>query len=278
MSLKIDQIYQDAFDAEVKRAYGQVGMLQGTVKLKTGIVGKSVYFRKKGKGMATKHIPNANRTAMNVAFSQVQCNLQDWEAFDYVDKMSLPKINFTEISEIAEVAGDALGLRKDQIIIDAITAGYDSTNMKVGTTNTALTVATLITACQKLNEKGVPEGDRTFIHSPKQKADLLNTTAVTSSDYNSVKALVNGQVGTFLGLKFLNIAKRQEGGLPTANSAVDDVGYIYHKSAVGFALGQEIQTEMSWIAEKGAWLVGGDFSAGAVVIDNEGIVGVISKA
>ena len=276
MSLKISQVYQDAYDAEVKRAYGQVGMLQGTVHTKTGVVGKSVYFRKKGKALATLHIPGANRTAMNVDFNQVQCNLQDWDAFDYVDKLSMNKINFAEIKELAEVAGDALGLRKDQIIIDALNAGYDSTNMKVGTTNTALTIATLISAKALLDKNGVPTKDRTFIHSAQQLADLLGTTQVTSADYNSVKALVNGELNTFLGCKFLCIANREEGGLPVAST--DVTGFIYHKDAVGFALGQEVQTEMSWIAERGAWIVGGDFSAGAVVIDDKGVVGVLSKA
>lgn len=275
MSLNIDKVFQDAYDAEVKRAYGQVGMLQGTVRTKTGVIGKSIYFRKKGKGMASRHIPGAERTAMNVDFNQVQCTLQDWEAFDFVDKLQMKKINFTEIKELAEVAGDALGLRKDQIIIDALAAGYDSTNMKVGTTNTALTVAALISGVTKLNDIGVPESDRTFIHSAQQKADLLGTTQVTSSDYNSVKALVNGEVNSFLGLKFICIAKRDEGGLPISGN--DVTGFIYHKDAVGFALGQEIQTEMAWLPERGAWIVGGDFSAGAVVIDDKGVVGVISK-
>lgn len=274
MSLKIDQVFQDAFDAEVKRAYGQVGMLQGTVYTKTGVVGKSIYFRKKGKGMATQHIANANRTAMNVDFNQVQCNLQDWEAFDFVDKMSMKKINFGEVKELAEVAGDALGLRKDQIIIDAINAGYDSSNMKFGTSGSALTVAALINAVTALDNNGVPSDERYFIHTAKQKNDLLNTTAVTSADYNSVKALVNGEIGSFLGLKFICIAKRDEGGLP--NDGTNDIGFIYHKRAVGFALGQEVQTEMSWVAERGAWIVGGDFSAGAVVIDDDGIAAVQS--
>lgn len=276
MSLRIDQVFQDAYDAEVKRAYGQVGMLQGTVYTKTGVVGKSIYFRKKGKGMATQHVPSANRTAMNVDFQQVECKLQDWEAFDFVDKMSMKKINFGEVKELAEVAGDALGLRKDQIIIDAINSGYDSTNMKFGTTNTTLTVDTLIKATTALDNNGVPSSDRYFIHAAKQKADLLATTQVTSSDYNSVKALVNGEINTFLGLKFICIAKRDEGGLPVSGN--DVTGFIYHKRAVGFALGQEVQTEMSWLAERGAWIVGGDFSAGAVVIDDDGIAGVISKA
>jgi hypothetical protein len=81
-----------------------------------------------------------------------------------------------------------------------------------------------------------------------------------------------------LGVKFIVIAdNRTEGGLPTANAGVDVIGFVYHKDAVGFALGQNIETEMSWVADKGAWLVGGDFSAGAVVIDDKGVAAVISK-
>ena len=274
MSLNIDKVFQDAYDAEVKRAYGQVGMLQGTVYAKTGVIGKSIYFRKKAKGLATRHVPNALRVAANVDFNQVQCNLQDWEFFDFADKMSMKKINFGEVKELAEVAGDALGLRKDQIIIDAINAGYDSTNMKFGTSGQALTVAALISATTALDNNGVPSSERTGLITAKQKADLLNTTAVTSADYNSVKALVNGEVNTFLGVKWLVIAKRSEGGLP--NDGTNDIGFIYHKRAVGFALGQDVQTEMTWLGERGCWIVGGDFSAGAVVIDDEGIAAIQS--
>ena len=278
MSRNISPVFQDAYDAEVKRAYGQKRLLAGTTREKTVEDAKSVYFRKKGKGIAQLHNPGSERTAMNVSYSQVQCNLQDWEAFDYVDKFDVLKFNFSEAKELAEVASDALGLRMDQIVIDAIASGYDSTNMKFGTTNTALTVATLKSGVMALRKNGVPNANFTFIHSVQQLSDLLDTTAVTSSDYNSVKALVQGEVDTFLGVKFICIAdNRTEGGLPLANSNVDVIGFVYHKDAVGFALGQNIETEMSWVADKGAWLVGGDFSAGAVVIDDKGIAGILSK-
>lgn len=275
MSRKISQVFQDFYDAEVKRAYGDVSKLQDKVYTSGRIVGKSVYFRKKGQGMATPHIAGADVTAMNVDYNQVKCDLEDWEAYDYVDKFDMKKINFSEITELAEVAADCLGLRIDQIIIDKMAAGYDSTNMKVGTTNTALSVDTLIAGCELLNDNSVPEEERYFMHSAKQLSDLLKTTAVTSADYNTVKALVNGTVDSFLGLKFVLIGKRKEGGLPT--DSTDVTGFIWHKRAMGFSKAQDLETSMDWIPEKRAYLVGGDFSAGAVVIDDKGIVGVISK-
>lgn len=275
MSRKISQVFQDFYDAEVKRAYGDVSKLQDKVYTSGRIVGKRVAFRKKGKGMATRHIPGSDVTAMNVDYNQVWCDLEDWEAYDYVDKFDMKKINFSEVTELAEVAADCLGLRIDQIIIDKMNDGYDETNMKVGTTNTALTVDVLLDACEKLNANGVPDTERYFAHSAKQLKDLMNTTEVTSADYNSVKALVNGSVDSFLGLKFVLIANRDEGGLPTSTN--DVTGFIWHKRAMGFSKAQDLETSMDWIAEKRAYLVGGDFSAGAVVIDDRGIVGVISK-
>lgn len=275
MSRKISQVFQDFYDAEVKRAYGDVSVLQDKVYTSGRIVGKRVAFRKKGKGMATQHVPGADVTAMNVDYNQVWCDLEDWEAYDYVDKFDMKKINFSEVTELAEVAADCLGLRIDQIIIDKMNAGYDTTNMKVGTTNTALTVDTLISACTKLNKNGVPSTERYFLHSAQQLADLLKTTQVTSADYNSVKALVNGTLNTFLGLNFVLIADRDEGGLPT--TAADVTGFVYHKRAMGFSKAQDLETSMDWIPEKKAYLVGGDFSAGATVIDDRGIVGVTSK-
>lgn len=275
MSRKISQVFQDFYDAEVKRAYGDVSKLQDKVYTSGRIVGKRVAFRKKGKGMATRHIPGSDVTAMNVDYNQVWCDLEDWEAYDYVDKFDMKKINFSEVTELAEVAADCLGLRIDQIIIDKMNDGYDEANMKVGTTNTALTVDVLLDACEKLNANGVPDTERYFAHSAKQLKDLMNTTEVTSADYNSVKALVNGSVDSFLGLKFVLIANRDEGGLPTSTN--DVTGFIWHKRAMGFSKAQDLETSMDWIAEKRAYLVGGDFSAGAVVIDDRGIVGVISK-
>ena len=276
MSRHISNVFQLAYDAEVKRAYGNKRSLAGTTREKSVEDAKSVYFRKKGKGMATLHQPGADVRAMNVEYNQVLCNLSDWEAKDYVDKFDALKFNFSEAKELAEVASDALGLRMDQIVIDALASGYDSVNMKVGATQTALTIATLLKAKTLLANNGVENRNLTFIHTPKMLEDLLGTTQVTSSDYNSVKALVNGELNTFLGMKFIMIAPRDEGGLPTGSNTGDFIGFIYHKDAVGFALGQNIETRMDYIPEKSAYLVGGDFSAGAVVIDDKGVVGVLA--
>lgn len=51
------------------------------------------------------------------------------------------------------------------------------------------------------------EAPRVLCVSPRQLSNLLNTTEVKSADYNTVKALAQGQIDTFLGFKFVKIKR-----------------------------------------------------------------------
>jgi hypothetical protein len=74
--------------------------------------------------------------------------------------------------------------------------------------NSGLTIGKLRQAQYILDTNEVDEEDtRTVFFSAKQRQDLLRTTEVTSSDYASVKALVEGKIDTFLGFKFKRVNK-----------------------------------------------------------------------
>lgn len=72
--------------------------------------------------------------------------------------------------------------------------------------NSGLTVAKLRRAKYLLDNNLDPEDEsgevRTIAVRAKQLDDLLRTTEVTSADFNTVKALVDGKIDTFLGFKF----------------------------------------------------------------------------
>ena len=93
---------------------------------------------------------------------------------------------------------------------------------------------------------------------------------MTSSDFNTVKALVQGDINTFLGFTFQVLGDREEGGLPIATG--DRKVFAFHRDAVGMAEGIAPKTEINYIPEKTSFLVASMFSAGAVAIDAEGIV------
>lgn len=69
--------------------------------------------------------------------------------------------------------------------------------------NSGLTIAKLRAAKFLFDSNDVDEEDERFmVVSAKQLQDLLRTTEVTSADFNTVRALVDGTLNTFMGFKF----------------------------------------------------------------------------
>jgi hypothetical protein len=99
---------------------------------------------------------------------------------------------------------------------------------------------------------------------------------VTSSDFNTVKALVQGEINQFMGFTFHVLGDRTEGGLPIDGSS-DRTLFAFHRDAIGYAEGIAPRTEINYIPEKTSWLVNALFSAGSVAIDAEGIVKITAR-
>jgi hypothetical protein len=75
--------------------------------------------------------------------------------------------------------------------------------------NSGLTIGKLRQAKFLLDDAEVDDDEaRTIAVCAKQLQDLLRTTEVTSSDYNTVKALVDGKVDTYMGFKFTRISRK----------------------------------------------------------------------
>ena len=80
--------------------------------------------------------------------------------------------------------------------------------VNLGGASIGLTIAKLRRAKFLLDDAEIDEEDpRTIFYGAKQIEDLLATTEVTSSDFNTVKALAQGQIDTFLGFKFKRVKK-----------------------------------------------------------------------
>lgn len=75
---------------------------------------------------------------------------------------------------------------------------------KIVAGGTGLTLTKLISANEILEGADLDdEGGRVLVVAPQQLTNLLNTTEVKSADYNSIKALVDGKIDTFMGFKFI---------------------------------------------------------------------------
>jgi hypothetical protein len=272
MAINLSTAFVTLFDAEVKQAYQGQAQLRPAVRVRSGVEGSTYKFPKIGKGVAQVRIPQTDVTPLNVTYGSVTATLSDYIAAEYSDIFMQAKVNFDERAELVKVVSGAIGRRQDQLIIDALVASSTANTVakSVGGANTNLNLDKLLAAKKALDAKNVPMDNRhIFIHA-NNLSGLLGETKVTSSDFNSIKALVNGELNTFLGFNFHTIGDRDEGGLPVSSG--DRKVYAFHRDAIGMAEGIAPKTEINYIPEKTSFLVSSMFSAGSVAIDAEGIV------
>lgn len=272
------------FDNEVKHEYQAADTLRNCVSLRSNVTGESYKFTRMGAGIANQKATQADVTPMDISHGRQTAVLENWNAPEYTDIFDQAEVNFDEKSELAKTIAKALGRREDQIIIDAMAAGsYSATPSGAdqgyqSTIAGAMTVQQLReTALIGLTKRSVDMSDRTIAVTAEGVNQLLATTPVTSSDYNTVKTLVNGEIDTFLGLKFKVIASRDEGGLPGDGTATCSA-FVFQKASVGYAVGIDMKTTIDWVAQKTSWLCNGMLKAGAVIRENAGVARITFDA
>lgn len=275
MAASLSTAFVTLFEAEVKQAYQGQSMLvgSGAVRVRRGVEGSTVKFPKLGKGVASVRIPQTDVTPMNLTWTQATCTLTDYNAAEYSDIFNQAKVNFEERNELVQAVAAAIGRRQDQLVIDALdvpTYTSQTVDEDIGGTDSNVNVDKLREGKRIHDKLNVPTGDRHILIHANGLSALLGETEATSSDFASVKALVNGEINTFLGFLFHTIGDRDEGGLPV--STADRTFWSWHKRAVGYAEGIGPKVEINYIPEKTSWLVNALLSAGAVVIDSEGVV------
>lgn len=267
------------FDSEVKHEYQGTKSLRETVTVRTGVVGDAYKFTRMGKGLANQKATQADVTPMDITHGRQTANLENWNAPEYTDIFDNAEVNFDEQSELAKTIAMAIGRREDQLIIDAMNAvTFAATNDEDPDTGrvfddsatTNFTLDLVRSAAGHLDDIESDSSDRHIVLRALALQKLLEDTEVTSSDYNTVKALVNGDLDSYMGFKFHKIGTRKEGGLPGV--AADRVAFAYHKSAIGIAIGIDMKTTVDWVAQKTSWLANGMFKAGAVAREAQGVV------
>ena len=281
MSTNLSPAFVQLFEAEVHQAYQGAAVLRGAARTRTGVVGDTVKFPKVGKGSASVRTPQTDVVPINGSFSSVSVSLTDFVAAEYSDVFNQAKVNFDERQELAQLVGNAIGRREDQIIIDALdAASAGSTVAKtVVTTGSAtasnLNVGKLIAAKNAVDAKNVPATDRHFIIHANNLAGLLGDERAISSDFQTLQALVGGQINQMMGFTFHIVGDRDEGGLPLATA--DRTCFAFHRSAIGVGVGIAPKTEINYIPQKTSFLITAMLSMGAGAIDVDGIVDVICE-
>ncbi len=278
MAVSLSTNFVKLFEAEVHQAYQSVQKLAGTCRTRTGVVGSTVQFPKIGAGQATVHIPSTNVSALNVTHSNVTATLSDFVAPEYTSIFDQQKVNYDERSELVQVVSNAIGRRADQIKLDALAAASSPQTVanSIGGSNTNINFAKIRESAKKLNTKNVPASDRYMVIHANGLANLLSEEQATSADYVAAKSLLDGSINSYMGFKFIVLGDMDEGGLAIDGSS-DRTCFAFHKSALGYAEGIGIKTEINYVPEKAAWLTNCMISAGAVAVDDDGIVKITAR-
>ena len=278
MALNISGVFQTLFDSEVKQSYQAESVLRPYVRVKPNVKGNTQKFYVIGKGTASVRTPQSDVVPIGVSYTPQTATMSDYSAAEYSDIFQAGKVNFEERQELVQLCGKAIGRRLDQLIIAALDAASSSLTVaaSIGGAGTNMNVAKIREAKLLLDKKNVPQEDRALVIHADGLANLLSETSVTSSDFVNVKALVNGQVDTFLGFKVVSLGDRDEGGL-TVDGSLDRQCFAFHKASIGLAENMTARTEINYIAEKTSHLVNAMFSAGSTHIDAEGIVEITTE-
>lgn len=239
-------------------------LLFDRVYVKSDITGKCFYQDQIGKWeMSAKTTVNPDTPQNDPNLSRTRIDIGTYNDARMLDR-SLRLQEFSDpMSETSYCISSAVGIQMDKLIYDALggvahrgETGATSVTFPAGKvvaadflsagTNTGLTTTKIRRAKKLLDAQGVPTYDRTFVTSATGIEQLLGTTVVTNSDYNSIKALVAGEIDTWLGFKFVVLP---DGIINVDSNNIADY-YAFHKTGVCFGMLEELFLRVEERADK----------------------------
>jgi len=262
-------IYAQAYSQNIMQlAQQKYSKLINTVYIKPNVRGKTFFQDQIGEwSMETKggrNVATPNNDPVLGRRMGIMVDYHDNRMLDRGDELksiSDPKSAYT----IA--AGQSLGRKIDDVIVGAIrgTAYSGETGSTTAPTAAiiavsaaAMSLAFILSAKKALDDNDVEMEDRFMVVNTEALSSMLDVTEIGSSDYNSVKALVRGEIDTYLGFKWIMSTR--------VNSS--DVGYAYQKYGVCLAMGAAPMVRTDERADVSySWQVYYELNVGAVRLE-----------
>jgi len=293
MSTQITTAFVQQYKSNVIMLSQQRGsVFRGTVREDPDFLkGKAGYFERIGSTSAQKRTTRHGDTPlMNTPHSRRRITMEDYKWADLIDSQDKIRMLIDPESSYAVNAAWAMGRTADEIIRDAALGNANSmdeddsattvalpSGQKVAVNNhsydsgsgdVALTVGKLIAANEIFEAANLAPDEQKYIAvNAKQKANLLTATEVQSADYNAVKALVHGEVDTFMGFKFINYQNL------STDSSSDELVFAWANSGIGLGIGEDVVTRISERDDKGySTQVYLSMSMGATRVEDEKVV------
>ena len=254
MSSNITTSFVEQYSSNVQMLSQQMGsLLRDKVRVES-IVGKNAFFDQVGSVTAQlRQSRHADTPQSDTPHSRRRVSLADYEFADLIDQQDKVRLLIDPTSSYAQAAAMAMGRAMDDVLITAALGtaftgetgtGTETVQTGVVKGTTGLTVAKLILAKDLLDKADVdPSIPRHIIVGPEQLGNLLGDSEVTSSDFNTVKALVRGELDSYLGFKF-TVSNR----LPKTGN--DRTCIAYAQDGLLLGIGKDISARIDERADK----------------------------
>lgn len=256
MSNQITTAFVQQFSANITTLSQQQGsILRGAVRQES-VTGEKAFFDQVGSTAAVKRTSRHGDTPLvETPHSRRMVTMDSYEWSDLIDDADKVAMLADPTNVYAQSASFAIGRAMDDAIIEAAT-GTAKTGKSGGTSTTLpsgqqiaagsadLTIAKLIQTRKIFSTNSVdPSIPLHIVVGPDQIESLLNTTQVTSSDFNTVRALVSGQVDTFMGMQF-HISNR------LAKSGNNRTCFAFAADGITLAVGKDVMARIDERADK----------------------------
>ena len=278
MSTQITTAFVSQYAANVTMLAQQKGSkLRDAVRIEN-VTCRQAFFDQIGATAARRRTSRHSDTPrMDTPHARRRCSIDD---FDWADMLIDPT------STYARSAANAMGRALDEVIVDAMrgvafTGENGSTAVpfpgaqRLPSQGAGLTIGKLIQAKKALDAADMDSDGRFIAVTSEQLEDLLNTTQVTSADFNTVKALVQGELETFLGFSVIRVDGTRIDGtkiLPIISGA-ERACLAWQRDQVVLGLGQEPSARITERPDKNyATQVFYSMSVGATRMQENGVV------
>jgi hypothetical protein len=308
MSTSIDLAFVRQFGNNVFHLSQQKGSrLRGAVRVER-VNGDRAHFERLGAATAQKKTGRHTDTPLNnTPHSRRTVFMNDYEYADLLDPQDNVRILIDPINPYAQAAQWAFGRSIDDEILDAGSGDAYTGVAGSGTQalpNTQKIASVSASAGANLNVQAVrrakrimdggevdPSIKRYIAHNAFQLESMLSETEVTSHDFNSVRALVMGEINTFLGANWIMTERTntQSGTLAfdTTSGVVGSGGgdadtydkvLYWAQDGLLLAVGEDVVADIGPRRDKGmATQVYTRMSVGAVRMEEEKVVEILAK-
>jgi len=268
MSSQITTAFVEQYKSNVMNLVQQKGSrLRGCVMVDSSVNGKKKFTEQVGTTEAQKRTSrHSDSPLVNTPHLRRSLTLDDYEWGDLIDQADKVRLLIDPTSSYAQNAAWAMGRAMDDVIFDALhgtaytgVSGSDESPLPAGqkiavtvqdgtgTSDAGLNTAKLRAARKVLLSNEVSQDEELFCAVNAQMVDnLLQTTEVGSYDYNSVKALVRGEIDTWMGFKFIHSERVNT----LISGGTDQACMVWAKSGLELGIGSDVKSSIAPRADK----------------------------